>query len=539
MTNLKQFFLLSLVFILACSVPAITISASTNHPSTSRAASQPDATSTSIESTPTEKSITPPPGTPQPAWQWPRSTPEEQGISSNILAAMLEKIQQDNRQIHSLLIVRHGVVILEVSVHPFRPETRHAVYSVTKSITATLMGIALDKGVLESVDNPVADFFPDLPIDDPRKKEITVENLLAMNSGVEWTEPLHSGLSDLWGILEARDPVKYFFSPALVAEPGEVFNYNSGGSHLLSIILQQETDSTGADFARQHLFTPLDITDFTWDKDYTRHTVGGTGLELLPVDMAKIGQVYLDNGVWQYEQILSADWIKTSTQTHSQPSPDVGYGYQWWLRPQGDYYALGWGGQQIRILPRQDMVMVITAGESGEYILHNDLVDGYLIPAVQSNNPLPENTAALKRLQTTANTLSTPRTFPSSEIPPMAYEVDGKKWLVTGRGDWSMFALYQVNKKEARLDLTLEGDSMPLIIGLDGIYRITETEECGPIAMLGYWEAPDTFVVMQQNLREADRRMTRLQFNEDTVNLYSQWFVEPYQEESVAILFQQ
>jgi len=536
---LKRLCIFCLAFILACNAQVVTLNVLPEHTSNSQAVPQPGATSTAIESTPTEKPIVPSPSSPQPAWQWPRSTPEAQGVSSNILAAMLEKIHQDNRQIHSLLIIRHGVLILEVFVHPFRPETRHAVYSVTKSITATLVGIALDKGMLESINKPVADFFPNLPIDNPRKKEITVENLLAMNSGVEWTEPLHSGLSDHWGILESSNPVEYFFSPALVAEPGQVFNYNSGGSHLLSIILQQETSSTGADFARQHLFTPLDITDFTWDKDYTRHTVGGTGLALLPVDMAKIGQLYLDNGRWQDEQILSADWIKTSTQIHSQPSPDVGYGYQWWLRPQGDYYALGWGGQQIRVLPKQDMVIVITAGESGEYILHNDLVDGYLIPAVQSNNPLPDNTAALKRLQTAVNALSTTRTFPSSEISPMAYEVDGKQWLVTGRGDWSMFTLHQVNKTEAQLVLTLDGDSMPLKVGLDGIYRITETEECGPVAMLGYWEAPDTFAVMQQNLREADRRMTRLQFAGEKVNLFSQWFVEPYQEESEAVLFQQ
>jgi CubicO group peptidase (beta-lactamase class C family) len=484
MPRLKYFYIFFLAFILACNAQVIPVNAPPTQSSNSQVATQPDATSTSIASTPSEKPITPPPGVPQLAWQWPRSTPEAQGVSSSVLAAMLEKIYQDNRQIHSLLIIRHGVLILDVSVHPFRPETRHAVYSVTKSITATLVGIAHDKGILESVNKPVADFFPDLPIDDPRKKEITVENLLAMNSGVEWAEPLHSGLSDLWGILEASDPVEYFFTPALLAEPGEVFNYNSGSSHLLSIILQQETGSTGADFARRHLFTPLEITDFTWDKDYTRHTVGGTGLELQPVDMAKIGQLYLDNGRWQDEQILSADWIKTSTQIHSQPSPDVGYGYQWWLRPQGDYYALGWGGQQIRIFPKQDMVVVITAGESGEHILHNDLVDGYLIPAVQSNNPLPDNTAALKRLQTAVNALSTPRTFPSSEIPPKAYEVDGKQWLVTGRGDWSMFTLHQVNKTEAQLDLTLDGDSMPLKVGLDGTYRITETEECGPVAML-------------------------------------------------------
>jgi hypothetical protein len=115
--------------------------------------------------------------------------------------------------------------------------------------------------------------------------------------------------------------------------------------------------------------------------------------------------------------------------------------------------------------------------------------------------------------------------------------VDGRQWLVTGRGDWSLFSLRFLSDSEARLDLELDKEMMPLLVGLDGVYRITDTVELGPIALLGYWDSADTFVVVQQNLREADKRITRLQFSDTTVKLFSEWFVEPYTEESEGEVF--
>ena len=474
--------------------------------------------------------------TAQPAFAWPRSTPEEQGVSSATLAAMLEKIQQENRPIHSILVIRHGVLVLEAYAHPFDAQTRHGVYSVTKSVTSALVGIAQAGGKL-AVDAPVIDSFPSIEPDDPRKKSIRIENLLAMNSGIEWTEPLYSGLNDHWSILEADDPARYFFERALIEEPGAVFNYNSGGSHLLSILVQNATGQPAVDFAAANLFSPLGIRDFGWLDDFTGHTQGGTGLELLPVDMAKIGQVYLNGGKWQGRQIVPAEWVKTSTRAHSAPSTGMGYGYQWWIRPQGDYYALGWGGQQIRVFPEKDMLAVISAGMSGEGILHNDLVDTYLLPAATSNNALAANPQAKTRLDTAVRALATPRKGTSAALSPLAREVDGKQWLVTGMGNWSMFTLHFSDNTTARLELELDKDPVTLSVGLDGVYRVTGTPDYGPIAMRGYWEAPDTFVLEQQNLREADRRTTRLQFAGNDVKLFSQWFVEPHQEESEAVLF--
>jgi hypothetical protein len=215
----------------------------------------------------------------------------------------------------------------------------------------------------------------------------------------------------------------------------------------------------------------------------------------------------------------------------------MGYGYQWWIRPQGDYYALGWGGQQIRVFPEQDMVVIFTAGMSGEGMYHNDLVDDYLLPAVQSVEPLPADPLAQKRLEAAIIAWASPQMGISKSLSRLAAEVDGKGWLMTGRGNWSMFTLHFPGGDEAQIDLTLDGDPLPLKVGMDGVYRVTDTKDYGPIALYGYWESSHTFTLVQQNLREADRRVTRVQFNGEAVKLYSQWFVEPYEEESEGELF--
>ena len=475
--------------------------------------------------------------TPLPQWQWPRSTPEEQGMSSAVLADMLEYIRNENKPIHSLLVIRHGTLVLEVYIHPFNAQTRHGVYSVTKSVTSALVGMAMAEGSLAEVDTAVVSCFPSVVVDDPEKEKIQIKHLLTMTSGIEWTEVMYSGLNDLWGIIESDDPAQYFFNPALIEEPGTTFNYNSGGSHLLSMLVQDAVGESAEDYGADRLFGPLGITDYVWKSDFTGHAIGGTGLELLPSDMARIGLLYLREGRWQDRQILDAAWVNDSVQAQSWPAVDKGYGYQWWINPEGDYYALGWGGQQIHVFPAQDMVVVFTAGSSGVDMLHNDLINGFLLPAVVSTEPLPEDAEGQARLLSAIQKLEQPQKRTSTPVSSMAAVVDGKEWLVTGMGEWSMFTLHFPDEVEATLDLTIDGDPMPLQVGLDGFHRVTDTQELGPVAMSGYWESENTFVLYQQNLREADRRLTRIVFSGDTVKLYSEWFVEPHQEETEAVLF--
>ena len=472
-----------------------------------------------------------------PQWQWPRSAPEEQGMSSAVLADMLEYIRAENKPVHSLLVIRHGTLVLEAYIHPFNADTRHGVYSVTKSVTSALVGTAIGEGSLADVDTAVVSCFSSVAVDDPEKEKIQIKHLLTMTSGIEWTEVLYSGLNDLWGIIESDDPAQYFFNPALIEEPGTTFNYNSGGSHLLSMLVQDAVGESAADYAADQLFGPLGITDYAWESDFTGHSIGGTGLELLPVDMAKLGLLYLNEGRWQGRQVLDPAWVNDSIQAQSRPADDKGYGYQWWVNPGGDYYALGWGGQQIHMFPAQDMVVVFTAGSSGVDMLHEDLINGFLLPAVVSIESLPEDAEGQTRLLAAIQMLEQLQKHASTPASSMAENVDGKEWLITGMGEWSMFTLHFPNEVEAILDLTVNGDPMPLQVGLDGFYRVTDTQELGPVAMSGYWESENTFVLDQQNLREADRRLTRIVFSGETVKIISEWFVEPHQEETEAILF--
>jgi len=159
------------------------------------------------------------------------------------------------------------------------------------------------------------------------------------------------------------------------------------------------------------------------------------------------------------------------------------------------------------------------------------------LPAVVSDSPLPANAQAQTRLENAITALAAPQQWRSKPLSPLAKEIDGKQWLVSGMGNWSMFTLHFTDNSEAQIDLALDNDPMPLKIGLDGHFRVTDTVDLGPVALVGYWDAPDTFVLIQQNLREADRRTTHLQFFGDTVKLYSEWIVEPHQEDSEAVLF--
>jgi hypothetical protein len=150
---------------------------------------------------------------------------------------------------------------------------------------------------------------------------------------------------------------------------------------------------------------------------------------------------------------------------------------------------------------------------------------------------MPVDNEGQQQLISAINLLATPKVFTSTPLSNEAAEVNGKQWLITGMGEWSMFTLHFPNDYEAQFELTIDGDPMQLKVGLDGVYRITNTKEYGPIALSGYWESEDTFVLHQQNLREADRRITRITFSKESAVLYSNWFVESYQEETEAVLF--
>ena len=316
-----------------------------------------------------------------PTQDWQTSSPEAQGMDSRKLSEMLAIIQEKNLDFDSLLVIRHGTIVSETYFDSYDRDTLHQLFSCTKSFIATLVGIAIDRGLIEDIDQPVLSFYKDAAIEnmDPGKESMKLDDLLTMRSGLGWVEgnPAYREMS------QSADWAAYVLDKPMVEAPGTRFNYCSGCSHELSSILQRATGMNTVDFAEQTLFTPMGITRYKWEKDTRGLSNGGWGLLLTPREMAKLGYLYLHAGEWDGQQLVSTDWVRLATQRHTDATDGLGYGYQWWTYPLYDAYtALGLYGQTIFVIPGQDLIVVTTAGslENHSQIFH--LIDDYIFPAI-------------------------------------------------------------------------------------------------------------------------------------------------------------
>ncbi len=310
---------------------------------------------------------------------WRTSSSEEQGIDSQKLAQLLAAIEEQHLNLHSLLIIRNGYLVSENYFRSYQPDTRHELYSCTKSFIATLIGIALDKGYLTGRDQRIVDFFPERAFDylDQQKIAMTLDDLLMMRSGLDWQE----GDPAIRAMYMSSDWVKVVLDESMITAPGNKFNYCSGCSHVLSAVLQQATNMNPRDFADQYLFKPLGITHVNWDTDADGTPIGGWGLRLTPRDMAKLGYLYLHHGQWDGQQIVSAEWVKGATRTHTETDGNLGYGTYPSLEA---YTALGRGGQTIFVVPRLDLIVVTTA-ELDNHDPIFQLIEQYIVPAVRDS----------------------------------------------------------------------------------------------------------------------------------------------------------
>jgi CubicO group peptidase (beta-lactamase class C family) len=327
-------------------------------------------------------------------------------MDSAQLAQMLDAVNARKLSIHSILIIRHGYLVAEVYYGSNSPTLKHDLYSVTKSFTSALVGMAIQKGSIDSVNHPVLDLFADRPVAnvDARKKAITLEHLLTMSSGLEWPESgnAYTTLDNPYvRMMRSPDWVQFVLDRPMAQQPGAAFNYNSGASHLLSAIVQKTTGTSTLAFAHEHLFKPLGIADVAWGADAAGIAVGGSDLRLTPRDMAKFGYLYLKGGIWAGQQIVPAEWVKASTTKHVKSTDAaLDYGYQWWIEPDGSFAAHGLGGQSIFVRPSQDLVVVFTSWLTGSDTEQpGALMDSFIVPAVRSALPLPDNPAAVTQLQ--------------------------------------------------------------------------------------------------------------------------------------------
>jgi CubicO group peptidase (beta-lactamase class C family) len=256
--------------------------------------------------------------------------------------------------------------------HPYyRRGDLHTLQSVTKTVTSILIGVAASRKEFTDIDAPVLRFFDASKVAnvDNRKRRLTLRHLLTMTAGLEWNEDVpYSDPNNTAMQMEASDDwVRFAIDRPMAHEPGTVFAYSSGASELLSHVFKKVTGRDIDDYARQHLFKPLGITRYYWKRTPTGLADTEGGLYLRPQDLAKIGYLYLMNGIWDGKQILQADWIKASVSPAvSEARGGMKYGFKWWLLPYGDkperlaWLASGLGGQRLIVVPEYDLVVVLT-----------------------------------------------------------------------------------------------------------------------------------------------------------------------------------
>ncbi len=354
-----------------------------------------------------------------PTHGWRTSSPEAQGIDSAVLANALETIRERHIPVNSLLIERHGTIVLDAYFYPYSDDRAHDVASVTKSVTSTLVGIAMGEHKLDRLDAPIASLLPDAKIaGDPRKAQITLANLLSMTSGLDCSDA--RGRNFLQQMEHSPHWAAFALERPETAEPGSTFNYCAGNMHLVSAVLTRATGEAAADFARARLFGPLGIQQVSWPKDSDGISHGFADLKIAPRDMAKLGYLWLHNGMWDGTQIVPANYLTDAFSPHANVEPDVQYGYGMWIYPDhghaggpADFEANGNGGQRIAVIPSQGIVEVITG--TG---LDANKVAALLAGAVKSDAPLPENSGAYSRLAIRVAEARTGTTFEIATVVP-------------------------------------------------------------------------------------------------------------------------
>lgn len=269
---------------------------------------------------------------PEPDNSWQFDTPENHRMDSSVLEAMHTALP--GTHVHAVIIVKDGVIIDEYYEDGYDENSIFEMHSGSKSYTSALIGIAIEQGYIDSIDDPAAKYLPQLAQqEDPLKQQITLRHLLTHTSGLEWYE--WNGVSNFREWRNSENWVDYIVNRKMVARPGSYFSYSTGGTHLLSAVLESATGMSQAEFCRQNLLDPMGVSEAAyWRTDPQGIADGGNGIFVSARDAAKFGQFFLDGGEWKGQQLVPADWVEESTSVQNAgPGGRTGqYGYQWWVR---------------------------------------------------------------------------------------------------------------------------------------------------------------------------------------------------------------
>lgn len=449
---------------------------------------------------------------------------------------MLQEIQEQDLRIDGMIVVRNGYLVMEAYFPPYTAEHRHIIYSATKGISALLAGLAIEDGLILDEKVKVLDLLPmkgeEIENLDDWKRQLALEDLLTMTDGFEWQDWPYGirAEGDFSRLLASSDGVRYILDKPIVQEPGTHFNYNSGASHLLTAIVQEVTGETALEYANARLFQPLGIHDAGWSA-YQGINNGGSELFLRPREMAKVGFLMLNEGRWEGQQILPADWVEASMQQYIKTDVEFmeeEYGYQWYTKYFAGHKvhsAEGLGGNFLFVVPELDLVVVFTGGLTGrEMAIPYRFLEEAVIPAATSTSRLPPNPDLAQTLDRLAAGREGAKEA-AEELPELAGAVSGStfevrdeenvlgieqlsitfpqgnearmKIVYSGTGvdaDWGMDIVFR------RDDVLEEERELQMAIGLDGRFRtvIVDHDEVGkvPFSAKGRWQDDRTLVLM-------------------------------------------
>jgi len=465
---------------------------------------------------PSRRAPSGPAATEWPTAGWRTGLPEEFGFDSRKLADGLRAIRDKGLNLHSVALVRHGVMFMDAVVYPDDGRALHDQASVTKSITTALIGIAADKGLLK-IDDPMLSFFPGRAVAnrDAAKERVTVRHLASMSSGLDCTAS--GDERTLKDMQKSPDYVQFVLDRKMIAEPGTTFVYCSPGMHMLSAILQKATGMTALEFARQNLFEPLGIRDVIWPADAQGVNHGWGDIHLHPHDTAKIGLLWLHHGEWAGRQIVSREWVENSIRTQIKTGWNDDYGYGWWVTDdKGAFAAIGRGGQRIQVWPEIDAILVMTGGgvdlDDIEPLIGQALAD--------REKPLPPNPAGVARLREALAAVAAPPA-PKPVPPPnaTAKRISGLTFVTDPNSlEIEEFRLEVADPAAAFFHFKHGGgklDHWP--IGLDGVYSMSEGPFGLPQGLRGEWTDDRTFVMEYDNIASNDHLFIRLSFDGDKV----------------------
>ena len=417
----------------------------------------------------------------------PRSTPEAEGVDSEGIIAFLKAAEKkEKHEFHSFMFLRHGKVIAEGWWKPYAPDLKHTLYSTSKSFTSTAVGFAVTEGLID-VSDKVISFFPEYLPDtvSPFLEDMEVRDLLSMSAGQE---------PDPTGQIPANNEnwVKAFLAIPVINDPGTKFLYNSMATYMLSAIVQKVTGEPVIEYLTPRLFEPLSIEGMDWERCPMGINTGGWGLRLKTEDMAKFGQLYLQKGKWNGEQILSEEWIDEATTFKIDQAPGVpepvkdssdwmqGYCYQFWRCRNNAFRGDGAYGQYIVVMPEKDAVVAITC-ESQDLQDELNMVWEYLLPSI-ADEKLPKNEESCETLKLMLESLAVkvPADGITSTLQP---EISGNKYNLDNNDSRLKSVTFSFNDDRCSVTMDYYDNSWDIDFGSTGWVTDTTTRP-GPNLLL-------------------------------------------------------